>query len=270
MSAGAPVRADAEVHAEVWRQLEDCPVGLLRVHDGCVAEANAALRAIAGRGDALRGQKLDDLLEDIGRGLPREAGPAALECALVRPDGTRRALALRRAAWRLGPGTCWWVEDATSRRDLEAEILRAGRELATANRDVEGASGALRRARGARGAPHRGEPRAAHAADRHDGLHPPAARRGGRPAAPGAAPLPRGDAKACTRLDRFVANLLEAARVQKGGLVLELGCERVDLAIEGVAEMFRPLFVERQLTRRTCASSRTPPRASTACASSRC
>ena len=241
--------SDAEAKAELWRQLDDCPVGLLRLHDGCVAEANAALRALAGRGDALHGLKLDDLLEDIGRGLPRDAGPAALECALVRPDGSRRAVAFRRATSRLGAGTCWWVEDVTARRDLEGELLRAGRELASANRASEGARTEL--------AAERAEREELLSIVSHE-LRTPLC------VVTGYARLllreevgPLGDEqrhfleeslKACTRLDRFVSNLLEAARVHKGAPVLELGRERIDLAIESVAEMFRPLFMDRQLT----------------------
>jgi signal transduction histidine kinase len=127
-----------EAGADFWRQADDCPVGLLRVQDGCVAGANGALRALAGRGDALLGLKLEDLLEDTGRGLPRPAGPAAVECSLRRPDGSRRGVLCRRAAWRAGVDAAWWIEDITSRRDLEAELLRAVRELAAANREREG------------------------------------------------------------------------------------------------------------------------------------
>jgi len=249
VSAGAPVRADADPSAERWRELDDCPVGLLRLHDGCVADANAALRALAGRGEALRGVKLDDLLEDTGRGLPRDPGPSALECSLVRPDGTRRAVAFRRAAWPHGPGSCWWVEDVTSRRELEAELLRAGRELAAANRASECARAEQSGAR----------------AD-HEELLMLVGHELRTPltVVAGYARLLLGEEvgpivadqrrfleemlKACGRLDRFVANLLEAARAPKGGPVLELGRERVDLAIESVAEMFRPLFMDRQLT----------------------
>lgn len=240
---------DADVQAELWRQLDDCPVGLLRVHDGCVAEANAALRALAGRGDALHGLKLDDLLEDTGRGLPRDAGPAAVDCALVRPDGSRRAVAFRRATARPGAGTCWWVEDATARRDLEAELLRAGRELAAANRASESARAEL--------AGERTEREELLSMVSHELRTPLCVVTGyarlllREEVGPLGAEQRRfleESLKACTRLDRFVANLLEAARVHKGAPVLELGRERIDLAIESVAEMFRPLFMDRQLT----------------------
>ena len=240
---------DADVQAELWRQLDDCPVGLLRVHDGCVAEANAALRALAGRGDALLGLKLDDLLEDTGRGLPRDAGPSALDCALVRPDGSRRAVAFRRATTRPGAGTCWWVEDATARRDLEAELLRAGRELAAANRASESARTEL--------AGERTEREELLSMVSHE-LRTPLCvvtgyarlllREEVGPLGSEQRRFLEESLKACTRLDRFVANLLEAARVHKGAPVLELGRERIDLAIESVAEMFRPLFMDRQLT----------------------
>jgi signal transduction histidine kinase len=240
---------DGDVQAGLWRQLDDCPVGLVRVHDGCVAEANAALRALAGRGDALDGLKLDDLLEDTGRGLPRDAGPAALECALVRPDGTRRAVAFRRATSRPGAGTCWWVEDVTARRDLEAEMLRAGRELAAANRASESARAEL--------AGERAEREELLSMVSHELRTPLCVVTGyarlllREEVGPLGAEQRRfleESLKACTRLDRFVANLLEAARVHKGAPVLELGRERIDLAIESVVEMFRPLFMDRQLT----------------------
>jgi len=243
------VRADADASAELWRQLDDCPVGLLRVHDGCVADANAALRALTGRGDALRGVKLDDLLEDTGRGLPRDPGPSVLECSLVRPDGTRRAVAFRRAAWRHGTESCWWVEDVTSRRELEAELLRAGRELAAANRASECARA------------EQGGARADHEEllilVGHELRTPLTVVAGYARLLLGEEVGPIGPEqrrfleemlKACGRLDRFVANLLESARAPKGAPVLELGRERVDLAIESVAEMFRPLFMDRQLT----------------------
>ena len=248
MSAGAPAGAPVDPHADFWRLADDCPQGLLRVHDGCVVEANAALRALAGRGAALDGSKLDDLLEDTGRGLPREAGPAALECALVRPDGTRRTVAFRRAAWRLGPGTCWWVEDVTARRELESELLRAGRELAAANRASEAAQAAL--------TGERSEREELLTLVSHELRTPLTVVSGYARLLLGEEVGPLGDEqrrfleetlRACTRLDRFVANLLEASRVHKGAPVLELGRERVDLAIESVIEMFRPLFLDRKL-----------------------
>jgi signal transduction histidine kinase len=248
VSAGAPAQAPADAHADFWRLADDCPVGLLRVHDGCVAEANAALRALAGRGDALLGLKLDDLLEDTGRGLPREGGPAAVECALRRPDGSRRTLACRRAVSRLGPGSCWWVEDVSSRRDLESELLRAGRELAAANREREGVRSEL--------AGERGEREELLTMVSHE-LRTPLTVVAGYarlllaeevgPLAPEQRRFLEETLRACTRLDRFVANLMEASRIQKGAPVLELGRERVDQALESVSEMFRPLLLDRGL-----------------------
>ena len=248
MSAHAPVRADAEDHAELWRQLDDCPVGLLRLHDGCITGANGALRALSGLGDAIASRKLDDLLEDIGRGLPREAGPASVECALRRPDGSRRTVLCRRAALRTGPEQLWWVEDVSARRQLEAELLRDGRELAAANRERESARGEL--------AAERMEREELLSMVSHE-LRTPLTVVSGyarlllrEEVGPLGAEQRRfleETLRACTRLDRFVANLLEASRVHKGAPVLELGRERVDQAIESVAEMFRPLLMDRQL-----------------------
>jgi two-component system sensor histidine kinase KdpD len=246
VSAASPV-APVESDADFWRQADDCPVGLLRVHDGCVVAANAALRALAGRGDALIGLKLEDLLEDAGRGLPRPNGPAALECALRRPDGSRRLLHCRRAAWRPGGDAAWWIEDLTARRDLEAELLRAVRELATANREREGTRTEL--------SAERAERQELLTLVSHE-LRTPLTVVSGYarlllgeevgPLAPEQRRFLEETLRACTRLDRFVANLLEASRVHKGAPVLDLGRERLDRAIESVAEMFRPLLMDRQ------------------------
>jgi two-component system sensor histidine kinase KdpD len=245
-----PYSADlgADVHAEFWRQMDDCPLGLLRLHDGCVASANAALRSLAGRGDALCGTKLEDLLEDIGRGLPREAGPASVECALRRPDGSRRSVLCRRAALKLGAGQAWWVEDVSGLRAREAELLRDGRELASANRERESARGEL--------AAERAEREELLSMVSHE-LRTPLTVVSGYarlllreevgPLGPEQRRFLEETLRACTRLDRFVANLLEASRVHKGAPVLELGRERVDEAIESVVEMFRPLLMDRQL-----------------------
>jgi two-component system sensor histidine kinase KdpD len=238
-----------EAGADFWRQADDCPVGLLRVQDGCVAGANGALRALAGRGDALLGLKLEDLLEDTGRGLPRPAGPAAVECSLRRPDGSRRGVLCRRAAWRAGVDAAWWIEDITSRRDLEAELLRAVRELAAANREREGTRTEL--------SAERAEREELLTMVSHE-LRTPLTVVSGYarlllgeevgPLAPEQRRFLEETLRACTRLDRFVANLLEASRVHKGAPVLELGRERIDQAIESVAEMFRPLLLDRQQT----------------------
>jgi two-component system sensor histidine kinase KdpD len=242
------LRVEADGCAELWRELDDCPVGLLHIHDGCVSGANGALRALSGLGDALAGRKLDDLLEDTGRGLPREAGPASVECTLVRPDGSRRTVLCRRALLRLGPGQAWWIEDVSARRQLEAELLRDGRELAAANRERESARGEL--------AAERMEREELLSMVSHE-LRTPLTVVSGYarlllreevgPLAPEQRRFLEETLRACTRLDRFVANLLEASRVHKGAPVLELGRERVDLAIESVAEMFRPLLMDRQL-----------------------
>jgi two-component system sensor histidine kinase KdpD len=236
-------------HADFWRQADDCPVGLLLVHDGCVAAANAALRALAGRGDALLGLKLDDLLEDTGRGRPQAAGPTSVECALRRPDGSRRTVHCRRAAPQLGAGVTWWVEDLTARRDLETEILRSGRELAAALREREGLRAEL--------AAERSEREELLTLVSHELRTPLTVVTGYArlllgeevgPLVPEQRRFLEEMQRACARLDRFVANLLEASRVHKGAPVLEVGRERIDLAIESVAEMFRPLLMDRQLT----------------------
>jgi two-component system sensor histidine kinase KdpD len=171
-----------------------------------------------------------------------------VECALRRPDGSRRSVLCRRAALRLGPGQAWWVEDLSARRQLEAEVLRDGRELAAANRERESARGEL--------AAERMEREELLSMVSHE-LRTPLTVVSGYarlllreevgPLGPEQRRFVEETLRACTRLDRFVANLLEASRVHKGAPVLELGRERVDLAIESVVEMFRPLLMDRQL-----------------------
>lgn len=222
------------------------PQGVVCVCDGTVAWANPAFTALAGRGADLSGWKLADLLEDAGRGLPQPGGAAAIGCRLVRPEGDARDVTFHRIAHEDADAETWLVEDVTRVRRVEGELLRAGRELAQAHRECEALREQLRG--------ERGEREELLSVVSHE-LRTPVTVIGGYNRlllAGEAGPLNaeqrrflEESRKGCERLDRFIANLLDASRVEKGAHVLELSHGPVEPVIEGVAGMFRTMLEER-------------------------
>jgi signal transduction histidine kinase len=228
--------------AERW------PHGVVCARDGCVAWANASLRALAGRGDALAGQKLDDLFEDAGRGRPHDGGPAEVECLLRLPDGAHREVVCRRIDGS-DAGSVWLIEDVTRLRDLEREIYRMGRDLSRANRESDALRERLRS--------ERSEREELLSVVSHELRTPVTVIRGYSrllleeevgPLNPEQRRFLEESRKSCERLSRFIGNLIDASRAEKGAHALELGHAPVAPVIEGVAEMFRPLLAERGVT----------------------
>jgi signal transduction histidine kinase len=230
--------------------------GVMRVRDGCVDWVNPTLMALAGRGDAVVGWKIDDLFEDAGRGLPRAGGPAVVDCRLVREGDDGREIACHRVDASEDSET-WLVEDVTHVRRVERELLRSGRELAHALRECEALRERLRS--------ERSEREELLSVVSHE-LRTPVTVIGGYNRL-----LLAGDVgpvneeqrrfleesrKSCERLNHFIGNLIEASRAEKGAHVLELGQGSVEPVIEGVAAMFRPILEERGIAlRSTCEGS---------------
>lgn len=223
--------------------------GVMLVRDGCVVWANERLGEMAGRGAALAGLKLADLLADRGDGLPRRDHPRTVECALRRPDVERTVLC--RCAWPECEGEpgAWVVEDVTHVRTLERELLRSGQELALMNRESAGLRERLRS--------ERSEREELLSVVSHELRTPVTVISGYNRLLLGEEVGPLTDeqrrfleesGKSCRRLDAFIGNLLEASRAAKGDEILELGSGSMATVVENVASMFRPLLAEHGLT----------------------
>jgi signal transduction histidine kinase len=225
--------------------------GVMCVRDGCVVWANAALTALIARPEAPIGWKLEDLFEDAGRGLPRPGGPP-VDCHLLRPGDESREVECRRVE-RLADaeGETWLVEDLTHLRRIERELLRTGRELSQAHRESEALRERLRS--------ERAEREELLSVVSHE-LRTPVTVIGGYNRlllAGDVGPLSEEQRrfleesrKSCERLDRFIGNLIEASRADKGAHVLELGHGPVEPVIEGVAGMFGAVLEERGIALR--------------------
>jgi len=234
----------------VLRLADAVPEGVVQAEDGCVVGANERFAELAGRGAALVGTKLVDLFADLGDGVPGATDARAVECALVRGDGERRT-AVCHTAWRdAEDGTsAWVVQDVTHVRRLEAELLRTGRELSRAHRDVENLREQLRQ--------ERAEREELLGVVSHE-LRTPVTVIGGYNRlllAEEVGPLTEDQRRfleesnrSCRRVDSFIGNLMEASRAVKGEAVLEIGHGSVTPVIEEVAGMFRPLLAEHGLT----------------------
>jgi len=259
MTSPSRSRAAQPPEERTLRQLaESLALGVIRVRDGCVAWSNPFLMALSGRGEAILGLKVEDLLEDAGQGLPRDGGPGALTCRLPRAGAEPRELLCRRVDAGVPPEgsgaaghrlETWTLEDVTRLRTLEGELHRAGRELARANRETAELQERL--------AGERQEREELLSVVSHE-LRTPLTVIGGYNRL-----LLEGEAgpvndeqrrfllesrKGCERLNSFVGNLIEASRAEKGVHVLELGHGPVRTVIDGVVAMLRPLFEERGMT----------------------
>lgn len=244
-------RRGAPPAQEVALPADALALAVMCVRDGCVAWANAAFAALCGRSEVPFGWKLEDLFEDAGRGLPRCGGPA-VDCRLRRPgDETREVECRRVGELPDGQSETWLVEDVTHLRRIERELLRAGRELSQAHRECEALRERLRS--------ERAEREELLSVVSHE-LRTPVTVIGGYNRlllAGDVGPLSEEQRrfleesrKGCERLDRFIGNLIEASRADKGAHVLELGSGPVEPVIEGVAQMFRGLLEERGIALR--------------------
>jgi len=229
--------------------VEALPHGVLLVRGNSAVWANERLVETAGRRAPLADVSVLELFVDTGGGVPEPHGADVLECALRRPGGDLRTVVCRRA-WRedsAQPGA-WVVEDVTHVRKLESELMHAGQDLSKLHR--EGAT--LRETLRAE----RAEREEILAVVSHE-LRTPVTIISGYSRLLLAEEVGaindeqrrflEETRKGCCRLDRFIANLLEASRVSKGDEVLEISAASVAPVIDGVAAMFRPMFEEKEL-----------------------
>jgi signal transduction histidine kinase len=126
-----------------WRRLLDATSdGLAGVEDGVLVWANAALARLAGlsRADDLVGTSLAELLrapDGAVAAVLAGLGAAPLRCRLARPDGVERPVVVELVdpgAADAAPVVC--VRDVGELLTLEAEVLRTGRALHDARREL--------------------------------------------------------------------------------------------------------------------------------------
>jgi signal transduction histidine kinase len=225
--------------------------GVAVVRGGALEWANDRLVALVGRGAAseLRGGVFADLFKDVGRGIPEPSGPAFLECALRRSDGEQRTV-ICRLAWQDCDAdvAAWVVEDVTHVRMLEAELLRLSRKLHHSSREATALSEKLRR--------EHAEREEILTVVSHELRTPVTIISGYDRLLLSEEVGPLNDdqrrflgesSKACRRLDAFIGDLLEASRVRREGIVLEVSIGSLSELIEDVAGQLRPLLEERDL-----------------------
>ena len=225
--------------------------GVAVVRFGKLVWANDRLVVLSGR-DALhelQGSEFGDLFKDTGRGLPELSGPRFLECSLRRTDGETRTV-ICRLAWKEPDADvgAWVVEDVTHVRMLEAELLRLSRKLHQGSREVASLGEKLRR--------ERAEREEILTVVSHELRTPVTIINGYDRLLLSEEVGPLNDdqrrflsesAKACRRLDAFIADLLEASRVRDDDAVLEVSVGSLREAIDGVTSLMRPLLEERDL-----------------------
>ncbi len=225
------------------------PDGVAWIADGCIAWANDRLVEIAGLGTGLVGTKLEDLLDDLGDGLPGEAASETIECEIRRPAGGARTVVCR-CAWRDAEDrtSAYVIQDVTRVRRLEQELLQAGQELSRVHRDLESLRERLRR--------ESAEREELLGVVSHELCTPVTVIGGYNRLLLGEEVGPLNEQqrkfleesnKSCQRLDAFIGNLLEASRADKGHEVLEVGRAPLAPVLHGVAAMFRPQLEGRDL-----------------------
>lgn len=129
--------------AHVRRLLDATSDGLAGVEDGVVVWANAALARLAGVADGARlaGTPLADLLPG-SESVLADTGAGAQRCRLVRTDRGERNVVAETLA--IDGQRVLRVRDASELLTLEAEVLRTGRALHDANRELAGLRERLR------------------------------------------------------------------------------------------------------------------------------
>jgi len=131
--------ADEPGDDELRQLLDAASDGLALVRHGEIVWANASLARLAGAVEAkdLVGMALEELFVDAGYGLPGLDADGPIRCRLARAGAEGRSvvaepiggiLALRNGALR--------VRDVTDLHTLESEVLRTGRALHDANREL--------------------------------------------------------------------------------------------------------------------------------------
>ena len=253
--------ADEPRDDELHRLLDATTDGLALVRAGRLVWANASLARLAGAPDAkdLVGTPLDEVFVDAGHGLPTGAADGPIHCRLARPGQEPRAVVVEPliaegsgALSRPPPPAldsrttrALRVRDVTDLHTLESEVLRSGRQLHDANREVVALRERLR----------------VETAEReeiltvvsHELRTPITVIAGFNRLLLAGSVGPLTDRqthfleesqKSCQRLNNFVANLLEAAR--QGACVgpLEVTEAPIRPTIDAVLELLEPLLRE--------------------------
>jgi signal transduction histidine kinase len=254
--------ADEPRDDELRRLLDATSDGLALVRAGRVVWANAALAQLAGAPDPkdLVGAALEDLFSDAGHGIPDGTCEGPLRCRLLRPGVEPRAVVVEPiAAPSARPNLALRVRDVTDLHTLEAEVLRSGRRLHDANREVIALRERLR----------------VETAERQEivtvvahELRTPITVIAGfnrMLLAGSVGPINEKQThfleesqKSCQRLNNFVANLLEAAR--QGACVgpLEVTEAPIGPTIDAVLELLAPLLREGRVTASVAIEVATP------------
>ena len=229
--------------------------GVAICRGGRIVWANGRMAEAAGRrrADELIGETLEDLLDssDAGDASAADAATAgrAVECRLRRSDGEPRRMIARRVMLGAGVDESAWVfQDVTHVRNLEAEILRMGRGLHAANRELESLRERVRR---------EGEEREELITVVSHELQTPVTVINGYNRLLLSEEVGRlneeqrrflhESTKSCQRLSAFIDNLLEASREVRGDEVLELRRACLAPIIENAVELLRPLLAEHDL-----------------------
>ena len=254
--------ADEPRDDDLRRLLDVTTDGLALLRAGRLVWANAALAALAGVPDAkdLIGVALQDLFADAGHGIPDGACQGPMRCRLLRPGGEPRAVVVESIpATGVRSQLALRVRDVTDLHTLESEVLRSGRQLHAANREVVALRERLR----------------VETAEREEivtvvahELRTPITVIAGfnrMLLAGSAGPINEKQThfleesqKSCQRLNNFVANLLEAAR--QGACVgpLEVAEAPIEPTIEAVLELLEPLLREGRVEAIVAIDARTP------------
>ncbi|HTY18362.1 MAG TPA: HAMP domain-containing sensor histidine kinase [Myxococcota bacterium] len=243
--------ADEPRDDELRRLLDAASDGLALARQGAVQWANASLARMAGVAEPkdLVGLALEEVFVDSGHGLPGGGADGPIRCRLARVGSEGRSVLVEPIA---GPWAARVValriRDVTDLHTLESEVLRTGRALHDANRELV----ALRER-------HRNE-----AADRehlltvvsHE-LRTPCtviagfnrmllSERFGTLTERQRHFLEESQ-KSCQRLNSFIGNLLETARESLSVGPLEVAEASLVPMLESVAALFEPLLREREL-----------------------
>jgi signal transduction histidine kinase len=242
------------------RLLEASTDGLALLRDGRICFANAALAHMAAVPEAkdLVGLAVEDLFADAGRGMPGPADRGPVRCRLASPGARARAVVVEPLP-DIGRGGALRVREATDLHALETEVLRSGRQLHEANRELV----ALRERLRAEGAARE----EILTVVSHELRTPITVIAGFNRLllAGSAGPLTERQRhfldesqKSCQRLNSFVANLLEAARHDACVGPLEVTEAPVREPIEAVVALLAPLLREASLEARVQIHPATP------------
>lgn len=130
--------ADEPSEGVLRRLLDRTSDGLLLVRGGRVTWSNATLAAMVGAPDAkdLYGSSLEDLFTDAGHGIPDGPSHGPCRCRLLRPGLDARAVMVEPLPIGSSSEHALRVRDVTDLHTLESEVLRSGRQLHDANREI--------------------------------------------------------------------------------------------------------------------------------------